>query len=696
MQETERKPNRLINEKSPYLLQHAHNPVDWYPWGREAFDKAKKENKPIFLSIGYSTCHYCHVMERESFEDVEVAALLNKDFVAIKVDREERPDIDALYMAACQAMTGSGGWPLTIIMTPKQEPFFGGTYIPKERTAGRFGLMELLTQLSNKWKNGRSEVTAIATKIHAELEKHRATNSKGKWEPLMANHAFDTLLQIFDEDNGGFGNTPKFPMPHNLSFLMAYDAKVGEPNALRMAEETLDGMWRGGIYDHIGYGFSRYSTDTSWLVPHFEKMLVDNAQIAIAYTEAYQSTGTQLYRTIAEQILKYVERDMTDASGAFYSAEDADSEGVEGKFYVWTPQEVEAVLGAEAAQRFNLVYNITEEGNFNGSSIPNLIDTVLAERAATFDMTVNALAQELEDSRNKLYEARAKRVRPHKDEKILTGWNGMMIAALATAAKAFDEPIYAERAERAATFIKDKLVREDGRLLARYIDGEAAIPAFLDDYAYLLWGLNELYEATLKPEWLEWAQTIADAMIRLFGDRAYGGFFFTASDAEKLIIRLKETMDGAQPSGNSVAARQLHKLFRLTGEIQYRNWAVETLDGLSDTVSKFPGAHTMMMLAGLGAETPGPDVVITGERDDSTTKAMIAVAQQFYTPHGTLLFVPAGEEGAAIRERWPHVADKALVDGKAAAYVCRDSACLEPVTDSIALQVHIIGLEITE
>lgn len=694
MQETERRPNRLIHEKSPYLLQHAHNPVDWYPWGREAFDKAKKENKPIFLSIGYSTCHYCHVMERESFEDEEVAALLNKDYVAIKVDREERPDIDSLYMAACQAMTGGGGWPLTILMTPKHEPFFAGTYIPKTRSAGRFGLIELLTQLTNKWRNGRSEVTTIATKIRTELEKHRGTASKGKWDPTMAEQAYMTLTQIFDEDDGGFGNTPKFPMPHNLSLLMAYDAKVGQPNALRMAEETLDAMWRGGIFDHIGFGFSRYSTDSRWLVPHFEKMLCDNAQLAIAYTEGYQRTGNPLYRTIAEQIFKYVERDMTDAGGAFYSAEDAESEGVEGKFYVWTPQEVEAVLGVEAAQRFNLVFDITDEGNFNGTNIPNLINTAIGEAAAQFGLTVEALEAELESSRSKLYEARAQRIRPHKDDKILTGWNGLMIAALAFAAKAFGEPAYAERAERAASFLKDKLVREDGRLLARYRDGEAAIPAFLDDYAYLLWGLNELYEATLKPEWLEWAQTIADAMIRLFGDRAYGAFFFTASDAEKLLIRLKETMDGAQPSGNSVATRQLHKLFRLTGEMHYRDWATGALDGLSDAVGKFPSAHCMMLLGGLAAESAGPDVVITGDRGDAATAAMIAAAQQAYAPHGTLLFVPAGEEGAAMREKWAHVADKDLVDGKPAAYVCQDFACQAPVTSSVTLKEQLGGVRL--
>lgn len=694
MQGMERRSNRLIHEKSPYLLQHAHNPVDWYPWGREAFDKAKKENKPIFLSIGYSTCHYCHVMERESFENDEIAALLNKDYVAIKVDREERPDIDALYMAACQAMTGSGGWPLTILMTPKQEPFFAGTYIPKERTAGRFGLKELLTQLTNKWRNGKSEVTGIAAKIRTELDKHRSISSKGKWDPSMAAQAYETYTQIFDEDNGGFGNAPKFPMPHNLSLLMAYDVKAGEPNALRMTEETLDAMWRGGIYDHIGFGFSRYSTDSQWLVPHFEKMLCDNAQVAIAYSEAYQRTGNPLYRTVTEQIFTYVEREMTDVEGGFYSAQDADSEGVEGKFYVWTPQEVEEVLGSEAAQRFNRVYDITEEGNFNGSSIPNLIHTAIEEVADEVGMTVEALLAELDANRAKLYEARMNRVNPHKDDKILTGWNGLMIAALAFAAKAFGEPAYAQRAERAASFLKNKLVREDGRLLARYREGEAAIPAFLDDYAFLLWGLNELYEATLKPEWLEWAQTIADQMIRLFGDRAYGAFFFTASDAEKLIVRLKETMDGAQPSGNSVAARQLHKLFRLTGELHYRDWAIDTLDGLAEKVSQFPSAHAMILLAGLAAESAGPDVVITGDRSDAETAAMIAAAQQAYAPHGTILFVPAGDEGAAMREKWPHVADKGVVDGKPTAYVCRDFACQAPVTSSVALKEQLGGVRL--
>ncbi|WP_127533616.1 thioredoxin domain-containing protein [Paenibacillus kobensis] len=686
---TNNKPNRLAVEKSPYLLQHAYNPVDWYAWGPDAFAKAKADNKPIFLSIGYSTCHWCHVMERESFEDREVAELLNREYVAIKVDREERPDIDQLYMAACQAMTGSGGWPLTILMTPDQEPFFAGTYLPKRQTMGRFGLMELLTQLSRKWSSGRGEITGIAAQIRAQLEQARNQPASGQWNAGLPKQAFETFASIFDEDDGGFGGAPKFPTPHNLSLLMAYGARADEPEALRMAEETLDAMWRGGLYDHIGFGFARYSTDTRWLVPHFEKMLYDNALLAVAYTEAYQRTGSFIYSQVTDQIFTYVSRDMTSPEGGFFSAEDADSEGVEGKFYVWTPDEVKEVLGEQAAQRFNYVYDITEEGNFEGRSIPNRIESALSEASERFGVSVEELEAELEESREKLFEARARRVHPHKDDKILTAWNGLMIAAFALAAKAFGVPEYADRAASAAQFIQKKLTGENGRLLARYREGEAAIGGFLDDYAFLIWGLNELYEATLDPEWLEWAQSLADDMIRLYGDEEQGGFFFTAADSERLLIRMKETFDGALPSGNSVAARQLLKLFQLTGEHRYREWAHRTLDGLSSQAASYPSAHTMMLMAGLSAQSSGPDVVITGDRSDLMTALMISEAQQAYLPHGSIIFVPDGEEGEAMRKRWPHLADKRPVDGKPSAYVCRDFTCHAPVMDAAALEAEL-------
>jgi len=628
-------------------------------------------------------------MERESFEDEEVAELLNRDYVAIKVDREERPDIDQLYMAACQAMTGSGGWPLTILMTPDQEPFFAGTYLPKRQAMGRFGMMELLTQLSRKWSSGRDEITGIATQIRAQLVQARTRPSTGQWDVRLPKQAFEMFASLFDEEDGGFGGAPKFPTPHNLSLLMAYGAKADEPEALRMAEETLDAMWRGGLYDHVGFGFARYSTDSRWLVPHFEKMLYDNALLAIAYTEAYQRTGSFVYSQVTDQIFMYISRDMTSPEGGFYSAEDADSEGVEGKFYVWTPDEVKEALGEQAARRFNDVYDITEEGNFEGRSIPNRIDTAIGEAAERFGLSVEELEAELEESRDKLYQARALRIHPHKDDKILTAWNGLMIAAFGLAAKTFGVPEYAERAAGAAEFIRRKLTREDGRLLARYRDGEAAIGGFLDDYAFLVWGLIELYEATLEPDWLLWAQSLADDMIRLFGDEEHGGFFFTATDSERLLIRMKETFDGALPSGNSVAARQLHKLFRLTGDMRYREWAHRTLDGLSSQAASFPSGHTMLLLAGLAAETSGPDIVIVGDRSDLMTALMIAEAQKAYLPHGSIIFVPDGEEGAAMRKRWPHLADKRMIDGKPAAYVCRDFACHAPVTDAAALEAEL-------
>ncbi|GFN30769.1 thioredoxin domain-containing protein [Paenibacillus curdlanolyticus] len=614
---------------------------------------------------------------------------MNRDYVAIKVDREERPDIDQIYMAVCQAMTGSGGWPLTIIMTPDQEPFFAGTYLPKRQTMGRFGLMELLTQLSIKWSTERAEITAVAAQIRAQLEQARSRMAEGVWNSDLTKLAFETFASIFDEEDGGFGGAPKFPMAHNLSLLMAYGARANEPDALRMAEETLDAMRRGGLYDHIGFGFSRYSTDKRWLVPHFEKMLYDNALLAIAYTEAYQRTGSFIYSQATDQIFTYIIREMNSPEGGFYSAEDADSEGVEGKYYVWTPDEVKEVLGEQAARRFNEVYNITEAGNFEGRSIPNRIDIAISEAADRYGLTVEELEAELEASREKLLEARSRRVRPHKDDKILTSWNGLMIAAFALASKAFGVPEYTEKARAAAMFIQTKLTRDDGRLLARYRDGEAAIGGFLDDYAFLIWGLTELYEAALEPKWLVWAQSLANDMIRLFGDEEQGGFYFTAEDSERLLMRTKESFDGALPSGNSVAARQLLKLFQLTGDIRYRDWAYRTLNGLSSSVASFPYGHSMMLLAGMAAQSPGPDIVIAGDRSDLMMALMISQAQEAYLPHGSIMVVPDGDEGEEMRKRWSHLADKRPIDGKPAAYVCRNFACYAPVTDAAALEAAI-------
>ncbi|MHB8919320.1 MAG: thioredoxin domain-containing protein, partial [Desulfocucumaceae bacterium] len=466
--------NRLAGEKSPYLLQHKNNPVDWYPWGDEAFDKAKSEDKPVFLSIGYSTCHWCHVMERESFEDHEVAEMLNRHYVSIKVDREERPDVDHIYMSVCQALTGQGGWPLTIIMTPGRQPFFAGTYFPKHSKWGRAGLLDMLDNIRLKWQSDRDSITEAGRRVTGAVME-QFTSEGGELAGEVVNRAFWALEKSFDSRYGGFGGAPKFPTPHNLMFLLRYWKRTGEKSALEMVEKTLRSMHAGGIYDHIGFGFSRYSTDRQWVVPHFEKMLYDNALISLVFTEVYQVTGDPFYRRVAGEIFTYVLRDMTSPEGAFYSAEDADSEGVEGKFYVWTPGEVSRVLGQDGGRYFCEIYNITPEGNFEGKGIPNLVAA---------GGQVEGHRGRLEESRLKLFSHREKRVHPYKDDKIITSWNGLMVASLARSAAVTGDGKCLGAAERAAGFIWDKLRNGGGRLLARYRDGEAAYPGYIDDYAF--------------------------------------------------------------------------------------------------------------------------------------------------------------------------------------------------------------------
>ncbi|MBN3526827.1 thioredoxin domain-containing protein [Paenibacillus apiarius] len=667
---TNHKPNRLIDEKSPYLLQHAYNPVNWYAWSDEAFDEASKENKPIFLSIGYSTCHWCHVMEKESFEDEEVAQLLNEHYISIKVDREERPDVDHLYMSVCQAMTGQGGWPLTVILTPEKTPFFAGTYFPKQAKYGRIGLMELLGKLADKWAHDRDELHKVGEQIRQALGKRSEAESEGQAAGVdeEALHvAFGQFEEDYDETYGGFNSAPKFPSPHNLSWLLAYGSAYGDPVAAEMALHTLRMMARGGIYDHIGFGFARYSTDQSWLVPHFEKMLYDNALLAMAYIDAYQATGDKPYSDIAESVLAYVLRDMTAEEGGFYSAEDADSEGVEGKFYVWKPQEVMELLGSEAGKRYCELYDITEGGNFEGDSIPNLLEWTVEEYANKHGLDSEEFGAELHRSRERLFQAREGRVHPHKDDKILTSWNGLMIAALARAAKALQQPRYAAAAERAASFILDKLRRtEDGRLLARYRDGEAAFLAYADDYAFLIWGLTELYEATAKPDYLDHAVSLQKRMIDLFWDDDDGGFYFYGSDGEQLLTRMKEIYDGAIPSGNAVAAVQLQKLALMTEDDELRSVAERQLQAFAGTVKRYPSGYAMTLLAWLQAVRGQRKVVIEGDPDHALTKEMIAAVQRAYAPDAAIVFK----------------LDKKL---EPAAYVCADYACQAPVHDAESL-----------
>ncbi|HLG28805.1 MAG TPA: thioredoxin domain-containing protein, partial [Candidatus Brocadiales bacterium] len=569
------KPNRLINEKSPYLLQHADNPVDWYPWGDEAFEKARKENKPILLSIGYSTCHWCHVMEHESFEDPEVARLMNETFVSIKVDREERPDIDNIYMTVCQMISrGNCGWPLNIIMTPDNKPFFAATYIPKEARFGRAGMLELIPRLKELWTTQRDEVMKSANQITSALQQGLGSSGQLKGEELdesSLEKAYDQLAGTFDSSNGGIGTAPKFPTPHNYLFLLRYWKRSGNENALAMVEKTLQSMRLGGIYDHVGFGFHRYSTDPNWFVPHFEKMLYDQAMLAMAYIEAYQATGKKDYEQTAREIFTYVLRDMTDPGGGFYSAEDADSEGEEGKFYLWSEREIKQVLGKDDAEFFIKVFNIDEEGNFGeeatgrktGDNILHLKKPV-AEIALSLNISQEELNKKIQVAREKLFKVREKRVHPHKDDKVLTDWNGLMIAALAKGSQAFNEPEYSVAAGRAVDFILKNLRDKSGELLHRYRDGESGIRANVTDYAFLVWGLTELYEATFDVNYLKTALELNRELIENFWDEDNGGFYFTSSDVEELIVRQKEINDGAIPSGNSVAMLNLIRLGRIT------------------------------------------------------------------------------------------------------------------------------------
>lgn len=683
---TKRKPNRLIVEKSPYLLQHAYNPVNWYAWSEEAFDKAERENKPIFLSIGYSTCHWCHVMERESFEDKEVADLLNEHFVAIKVDREERPDIDHIYMKVCQAMTGQGGWPLTIVMTPEKRPFLAATYIPKHQKYGRYGLMDLLPRLHQLWEDDRDKLLSIGNEIVEEMDRQAQVDLSGSYNSTLLDKAYNLYKQQFDSKYGGFGGAPKFPASHNLSFLLRYYHRTGKELALQMVEKTLDAMARGGIYDHIGFGFARYSVDEAWLVPHFEKMLYDNALLAWTYLETYQITQKPAYAEVAAQIFTYVLRDLTDPEGGFYCAEDADSEGVEGKFYVWTPDEVRSVLGAEDGNWFCEIYDITDEGNFEGNSIPNQIQLDLEQYSKRSGIPLDDIKKRADLCRRKLFATREQRVHPHKDDKILTSWNSLMIMALAKGFQVLGREEYLHAAAKAVSFILDKLRRPDGRLLARYRKGEAAYPSYVDDYAFLVWGLLEMYEASLDPEYLALAAEINTQMLDLFWDEDQGGLFFYGNDNEELFTRNKEIYDGALPSGNSVAAYNLTRLSRLMDSAELSGKADQMFEAFAGAVGSYPPGYSMYLIALETVLWPSREIVIAGDSGKESTRRMLRVVQQTFDPQSILILVEDGKKGERVRELVPFVQDKASIDGKTTAYVCDNLSCKAPVMEAAELE----------
>ncbi|HPB30726.1 MAG TPA: thioredoxin domain-containing protein [Candidatus Sumerlaeota bacterium] len=686
-------PNRLIHEKSPYLLQHAHNPVDWRSWGDEAFADARRENRPVFLSIGYATCHWCHVMERESFENESIAKMLNNAFICIKVDREERPDIDHIYMTACQLMTGQGGWPLTIFMTPEGLPFFAGTYFPPEARYGRPGLQEIVPRLRELWDENPSEIARISQSIGAHVMAHFGATTGAEPDPRAAEATLRELQHSFDPAFGGFGTQPKFPMPHQISFLLRHYARSGNPHALLMAQATLDGMMNGGIHDHLGGGFHRYSTDRRWLVPHFEKMLYDQALCATAFLEAFQVTGVTSYACTAENIFEYVLRDLADSGGAFYSAEDADSEGEEGRFYVWTMRQIEEILGHSDADLASAAYGAAGTGNFAEEASGRLAGSNILHRPRPLDdiackqsRTPEEASARMEILRRKLFEARAGRPRPHRDEKILADWNGLMIAALALGARVLKQPEFAEDATRACHFILTRMTAPDGRLLHRYCCGEAAIPAQLDDYAFMIWGLLNLYQADFRPEHLQEAVRLCDICLHDFEDAEAGGFFMTAKDAAgDLIARPREWHDGAQPSGNSVMLHNLANLAALTGAVRFETAARRLLSTAAPLLNQAPTAHSWLISGAELLFRGVTTVTVAGKRNDKDTLALTGVSGTLYLPGVLFILRDPDEPGSCLEELCLPARGKQMIGGKATAYVCREGACLEPVFTMEAL-----------
>ena len=681
------KPNRLIKEKSPYLLQHAYNPVDWFPWGEEAFNRASQDDKPIFLSIGYSTCHWCHVMEKESFEDPAVAELMNRVFICVKVDREERPDIDSLYMDVCQMLTRRGGWPLTIIMTPDKKPFFAGTYLPRSGRMGMVGMLELIPQIEKLWINRKADLIDSAEKIITAVNQAALDRQPGDLRETTLHQAYQQLSSNFDAQYGGFGTAPKFPTPHHLAFLLRYGERTHDQRALDMARTSLEKMRSGGIWDHIGFGFHRYSTDAKWLLPHFEKMLYDQALLARIYTEAFQVTQYDRFKTTALQTFTYVLQDMISPQGAFYSAEDADSEGEEGRYYVWKWQELESLLDNNELALAAEVFNLHKEGNFqvettgrkSGTNILHMRGP-LEDLARKKGLSLKELEAAVENIRQKLHSVRSQRPRPLRDEKILTDWNGLMIAALALGGKVFNRPSLTEAAAKAARFVLTTMTDSKTGLQHRYREGEASIPAFVDDYAFMIWGLLELYQATYDTDYLKSAQELNQSLVHHFWDRLEGGFFFTSDSAETLFERRKTIYDGAVPSGNSVAMLNLLRLARMTGASDLEEMAFQLSRHFAQDVSRLPSAYTQLLIALDFALGTSFEVVIVGDPEGSDTKKFFAALNREFIPNITSLFVPAHEKNPEIHQLAPFTQNLKNIHNRAAAYVCSGFTCRQPTT----------------
>ena len=679
MSENPKHTNRLINETSPYLLQHAHNPVDWYPWGEEALAQSKQQDKPILLSIGYAACHWCHVMEHESFENEQIAAVMNELYINIKVDREERPDLDEIYMNAVQMLTGQGGWPMTMFLTPDLKPFYGGTYFPPDSRYGRPGFPQVLRGVAEAYGERRDAVDEQANQIIANLNQLAAMEGQGlQLTTDMLDRAYQDFLSRFDHHDGGFGSAPKFPPSMGLLLLLRHWHRTGNANALNMVEVTLEKMARGGMYDQLGGGFHRYSVDERWLVPHFEKMLYDNALLSVAYLEAYQATGKAFYRQIATETLDYVLAEMYDAEkGGFYSTQDADSEGVEGKFFVWELDEVEQLLGEEKAKIFCEYYDITELGNFEHKNILH-VQTPPDLVARKLSMELDELEDILAEGRQKLFEVRERRIKPGLDDKILTSWNGLMIRSMAIGYQILGDERYREAAVKSARFILAELAQDNGLLLRTHRDGKSHLNAYLEDYSYFIAGLIDLYEATFVVEWLKEAEQLNQIMIEQFWDDANGSFFFTSRNHETLIVRSKTGYDGATPSGVSMAIHCLLRLDKLLNRPDFREKVTTTLDVYYHQIERAPsGSAQMLCELDFLLSTP-KEIAIAGHQEGDDTQAALAAIHSRFIPNKVLALANDGED---VSDLIPLLESKIQVDGKATIYVCENYTCKAPTTD---------------
>ncbi len=673
MQTAKKYTNNLAKETSPYLLQHAHNPVEWFGWGEAAFEKAKLEDKPILLSIGYSACHWCHVMEHESFEDEETARIMNENFVNIKVDLEERPDVDQIYMTYVQLTTGSGGYPLNTFLTPDRLPFFGGTYFPPESRYNMPSFQRVLTSVADAWATKRDELVNSANDVLGEIKRiGLAEFSPSGLSLEQLDLAFQSFVQTFDAANGGFGGAPKFPPPMSLEFLLAYWKRTGNENALEMVKKTCDKMARGGIHDQLGGAFHRYTVDAIWLVPHFEKMLYDNAQLIRIFLHLFQATKDEFYSRIAVETLEYVKREMHDANGGFYTAQDADSEGVEGKFFVWTPEEIEKILGEKDAQIFNFYYDVSEEGNFEEKNILNVKNTP-EETAEVLKISETKLAEVLELGRRSLFEKREKRIKPFRDEKVLTAWNGLMLAAFAEAGTILGKEAYLEIAKKNADFILENLV-EDGYLLRSWKDGKAKLNAYLEDYANFADGLIALFQVSGETKYLKEAKRLVDLMITEFWDEENGAFYFTATNHEQLLLRSKDFYDNATPSGNSAAADVLLKLSKLLSDEKYEKFAVTVLRLVAPQIRRYPQAFGRALSAIEFHLNRGKEIVIVGEKRSELEREIWSE----YLPDKVVILSETPDEDSNLL---PLLKDRKMIDGKPTAYVCENFVCQKPVTE---------------